>query len=134
MKQLTSHPWETIGEKYEPKTKVIGKVVSLTDYGAFIEIEKGVEGLIHISEMSWTQHVKHPSQVVSMGQMVEAMVLSIDKNDKKLALGMKQLDPDPWQDLLVKYPVNSVHDGIVRNLTNFGLFVELEADVLAHGQ
>ncbi|MBK9247672.1 MAG: 30S ribosomal protein S1 [Ignavibacteria bacterium] len=129
MKQLTSHPWETIGEKYEPKARVHGKVVSLTDYGAFIEIEKGVEGLIHISEMSWTQHIKHPSQVVSMGQIVEAMVLSIDKNDKKLALGMKQLDPDPWQDLLVKYPVNSVHDGIVRNLTNFGLFVELEPGV-----
>ncbi len=129
MKQLTPHPWETIGEKYEPKARVHGKVVSLTDYGAFIEIEKGVEGLIHISEMSWTQHIKHPSQVVSMGQIVEAMVLSIDKNDKKLALGMKQLDPDPWQDLLVKYPVNSVHDGIVRNLTNFGLFVELEPGV-----
>lgn len=129
MKQLTPHPWETIGEKYEPKTTVHGKVVSLTDYGAFIEIEKGVEGLIHISEMSWTQHIKHPSQMVSMGQIVEAMVLSIDKNDKKLALGMKQLDPDPWQDLLQKYPVGSVHNGIVRNLTNFGLFVELEPGV-----
>ncbi len=129
MKQLTSHPWDEIGEKYEPGTKVSGKVVSLTDYGAFIEIEKGVEGLIHISEMSWTQHVKHPSQVVSLGQMVSAIVLSIDKVERKLALGMKQLEPDPWNDLTAKYPVGSVHKGAVRNLTNFGVFVELEPGV-----
>ncbi|HOK14450.1 MAG TPA: S1 RNA-binding domain-containing protein, partial [Candidatus Kapabacteria bacterium] len=102
MKQLTPHPWDTIGDKYEKGTKVVGKVVSLTDYGAFIEIEKGVEGLIHISEMSWTQHVKHPSQIVSMGQVVEAIVLNIDKEEKKLALGMKQLEPDPWEDLMKK--------------------------------
>jgi len=129
MKQLTSHPWEQIGEKYEPGTKVRGKVVSLTDYGAFIEIEKGVEGLIHISEMSWTQHVKHPSQMVSLGQQIEAVVLNIDKHDRKLALGMKQLEPDPWSDLMAKYPMNSVHKGTVRNLTNFGVFVELEPGV-----
>jgi small subunit ribosomal protein S1 len=129
MKQLTAHPWDQIGEKYEPGTKVRGKVVSLTDYGAFIEIEKGVEGLIHISEMSWTQHVKHPSQVVSLGQMVDAVVLNIDKNDRKLALGMKQLEPDPWNDLMAKYPIGSVHKGAVRNLTNFGVFIELEPGV-----
>ena len=129
MKQLTPHPWDTIGDKYEKGTKVSGKVVSLTDYGAFIEIEKGIEGLIHISEMSWTQHVKHPSQIVSMGQIVDAVVLNIDKDQKKLALGMKQLEPDPWQDLLKKYPVDSQHKGIVRNLTNFGVFVELEPGV-----
>ena len=129
MKQLTPHPWDTIGEKYEKGTKVRGKVVSLTDYGAFIEIEKGIEGLIHISEMSWTQHIKHPSQVVSMGQIVDATVLNIDKTDKKLALGMKQLEPDPWSDLMKKYPVDSKHLGIVRNLTNFGVFVELEPGV-----
>ncbi len=129
MKQLTPHPWDTIGEKYEKNTKVRGKVVSLTDYGAFIEIEKGIEGLIHISEMSWTQHVKHPSQIVSMGQIVDAIVLNIDKDDKKLALGMKQLEPDPWEDLMQKYPVASKHNGIVRNLTNFGVFVELEPGV-----
>lgn len=129
MKQLTAHPWEQIGEKYEPGTKVTGKVVSLTDYGAFIEIEKGVEGLIHISEMSWTQHVKHPSQVVSLGQQVQAVVLNIDKGDRKLALGMKQLEPDPWNDLMAKYPINSQHKGTVRNLTNFGVFVELEPGV-----
>lgn len=129
MKQLTAHPWDTIGEKYEKGTKVSGKVVSLTDYGAFIEIEKGIEGLIHISEMSWTQHVKHPSQIVSMGQIVDAVVLNIDKDVKKLALGMKQLEPDPWADLMQKYPENSKHKGIVRNLTNFGVFVELEPGV-----
>jgi len=129
MKQLTPHPWDTIGDKYEKGTQVSGKVVSLTDYGAFIEIEKGIEGLIHISEMSWTQHIKHPSQMVSMGQIVDAIVLNIDKEDKKLALGMKQLEPDPWEDLLKKYPVNSKHTGIVRNLTNFGIFVELEPGV-----
>lgn len=129
MKQLTSHPWDQIGERYEPGSRVSGKVVSLTDYGAFIEIEKGVEGLIHISEMSWTQHVKHPSQVVSLGQMVEAVVLNIDKDDRKLALGMKQLEPDPWSDLMAKYPIDSVHKGVVRNLTNFGVFIELEPGV-----
>lgn len=129
MKQLTSHPWDTIGDKYETGIKVTGKVVSLTDYGAFIEIEKGIEGLIHISEMSWTQHVKHPSQIVSMGQMIEAIILNIDKDTKKLALGMKQLEPDPWEDLMAKYPEESKHKGIVRNLTNFGVFVELEPGV-----
>jgi small subunit ribosomal protein S1 len=129
MKQLTPHPWNTIGEKYEPGIRVTGKVVSLTDYGAFIEIEKGIEGLIHISEMSWTEHIKHPSQFVSMGQMVEAVVLSIDKDHKKLSLGMKQLEPDPWQQLLQKYPVDSQHKGVVRNITNFGVFVELEPGV-----
>jgi small subunit ribosomal protein S1 len=104
-------------------------VVSLTDYGAFIEIEKGIEGLIHNSEMSWTQHVRHPSQMVSMGQIVDAVVLSLDKEDKKISLGMKQLEPDPWQELLQKYPVGSTHKGIARNLTNFGVFVELEPGV-----
>ena len=129
MKQLTPHPWNTIGEKYEPGSRVQGKVVSLTDYGAFIEIEKGIEGLIHISEMSWTEHIKHPSQFVSMGQMVEAIVLNIDRDGKKLSLGMKQLTPDPWQQLLQKYPVASQHRGAVRNITNFGVFVELEPGV-----
>jgi small subunit ribosomal protein S1 len=129
MKQLTPHPWDSIGEKYQPNTKVSGKVVSLTDYGAFIEIEKGIEGLIHISEMSWTQHIKHPSQVVSLGQDVDAIVLNIDKENKKLALGMKQLLPDPWEDLMKKYPVDSQHQGTVRNITNFGAFVELEPGV-----
>ena len=129
MKQLTPHPWENIELKYPVGTKVVGKVVSLTDYGAFVEIEKGIEGLIHISEMSWTQHVKHPSQVVSMGQMVDAIILSLDKEGKKISLGMKQLEPDPWTTLMGKYPIGSRHTGTVRNLTNFGVFVELEEGV-----
>ncbi len=129
MKQLMPHPWENIETKYPVGTKIQGKVVSLTDYGAFVEIEKGIEGLIHISEMSWTQHIKHPSQVVSMGQMVDAVILSLDKEGKKISLGMKQLEPDPCTTLLQKYPVGSKHTGIVRNLTNFGVFVELEEGV-----
>jgi len=129
MKQLTEHPWEAIGERYTMGMKITGKVVSLTEYGAFIEIEKGVEGLVHVSEMSWTQHVKHPSQLVSLGQQIEAIVLSIDRNERKLALGMKQLEPDPWNDLMAKYPISSVHKGVVRNLTNFGVFIELEPGV-----
>jgi small subunit ribosomal protein S1 len=128
-KQLQPHPWENILERYPVGTKVVGKIVSLADYGAFVEIEKGIEGLIHISEMSWTQHIKHPSQVVSMGQMVDAVILSLDKENKKLSLGIKQLEPDPWLNLMQKYPVGSRHKGIVRNLTNFGVFVELEQGV-----
>jgi small subunit ribosomal protein S1 len=129
MKQLQPHPWESIDEKYPVTTNIRGKVVSLADYGAFIEIEKGIEGLLHISEMSWTQHIKHPSQVVSMGQMVDAVILNLDVEDKKISLGMKQLEPDPWANLIAKYPVDSQHAGIVRNLTNFGVFVELEPGV-----
>jgi small subunit ribosomal protein S1 len=128
-KQLQPHPWENIENKYPVGTKVTGKVVSLADYGAFVEIEKGIEGLIHISEMSWTQHIKHPSQVVSMGQMIDAVILSLDKDNKKLSLGIKQLEPDPWLTLMQKYPVGSRHKGTVRNLTNFGVFVELEQGV-----
>ncbi len=129
MKQLQPHPWEKIDERYPIGQKVSGKVVSLTDYGAFIEIEKGIEGLIHISEMSWTQHVKHPSQMVSMGQVIEAVILSLDAAGKKISLGMKQLEPDPWSSLMVKYPIGSKHTGTVRNLTNFGVFVELEQGI-----
>jgi len=128
-KQLQPHPWDNIQDKYPVGTKVTGKVVSLADYGAFVEIEKGIEGLIHISEMSWTQHIKHPSQVVSMGQMIDAVILSLDKDNKKLSLGIKQLEPDPWLNLMQKYPVGSRHKGVVRNLTNFGVFVELEQGV-----
>jgi small subunit ribosomal protein S1 len=129
LKKLLPHPWENIDEKLKIGAKVSGRVVSLTDYGAFIEVEKGIEGLIHNSEMSWTQHVKHPSQMVSMGQIVEAVVLSLDKDDKKISLGMKQLEPDPWHELMGKYPVGSKHTGVARNLTNFGVFVELEPGV-----
>ena len=129
LKKLLPHPWEKIEEKYKIGDKVSGRVVSLTDYGAFIEIEKGIEGLIHNSEMSWTQHIKHPSQVVAMGQIVEAVILSLDKDEKKISLGIKQLEPDPWQSLMQKYPVGSRHQGVARNLTNIGVFVELEPGV-----
>ncbi len=129
LKKLLPHPWEDIDNKYKVGDTVSGRVVSLTDYGAFIEIEKGIEGLIHNSEMSWTQHIKHPSQVVAMGQIIEAVILSLDKEDKKISLGIKQLEPDPWQSLMEKYPVDSKHTGIARNLTNFGVFVELEPGV-----
>ncbi len=129
LKKLLPHPWENIDEKYKVGDKVSGRVVSLTDYGAFIEIEKGIEGLIHNSEMSWTQHIKHPSQVVAMGQIIEAVILSLDKEEKKISLGIKQLEPDPWESLMQKYPVGSQHSGIARNLTNFGVFVELEPGV-----
>ncbi len=129
LKKLLPHPWEDIDNKFKIGDKVSGRVVSLTDYGAFIEIEKGIEGLIHNSEMSWTQHIKHPSQVVSMGQVVEAIILSLDKEEKKISLGIKQLEPDPWESLMAKYPVGSRHTGIARNLTNFGVFVELEPGV-----
>jgi len=129
LKQLLPHPWQQIDTKYKIGDKVSGRVVSLTDYGAFIEIEKGIEGLIHISEMSWTQHISHPSQFVSMGQIVEAVILSLDKDDKKISLGMKQLTPDPWEELMKKYPVGSKHKGVARNLTNFGVFVELEPGI-----
>ncbi|MDZ7722732.1 MAG: S1 RNA-binding domain-containing protein [candidate division KSB1 bacterium] len=104
-------------------------MVSLSDYGAFVELEKGVEGLIHISEMSWTQHIKHPSKVLAVGEMVDAKVLSIQKEERKISLGLKQLEPDPWESLAERYPVGSRHKGIVRNLTNFGAFVELEEGI-----
>lgn len=129
LKKLLPHPWDNIDEKLQVGSKVSGRVVSLTDYGAFIEIEKGIEGLIHNSEMSWTQHIKHPSQMVAMGQTVEAVVLSLDKEEKKISLGMKQLEPDPWHELMQKYPVGSQHFGVARNLTNFGVFIELEPGV-----
>mgnify|MGYP001562148746 CR=1 FL=1 len=128
-KQLQKHPWENILEKYAIGSRISGKVVSMTEYGAFIEIEKGVEGLIHISEMSWTQHVKHPSQMVSMGQIIEAQILSIDFENKKISLGIRQLLPDPWTSILQIFPIDSRHKGVVRNLTNFGVFVELDGGI-----
>jgi small subunit ribosomal protein S1 len=109
--------------------RVQGRVVSIADYGAFIELEKGVEGLIHISEMSWTQHIKHPSQLVQKDDIIECVVLNINEEEKKISLGVKQLEQDPWEDLLERYPVGSKHKGEVRNLTNFGVFVELEPGI-----
>jgi len=134
LKQLQPHPWENVEQKYPVGSKVKGRVVNISDYGAFVELEKGVEGLIHISEMSWTQHIKHPSQVVSLGETVEAVVLSVNKEERKISLGLKQLEPDPWENIEEKYPVGSKHMGRVSNLTNFGVFVELEdgIDGLVH--
>ncbi len=129
MKQLQPHPWAEIEQRYAVGQHVKGKIVSMTDYGAFLELEKGIEGLIHVSEMSWTQHIKHPSQLFAIGQEIEAKILSIDQDSKKISLGVKQLEPDPWTKFLEKYPIGSVHKGIVRNLTNFGAFIELEPGV-----
>ncbi len=129
LKQLQPHPWEDIQSKYPESMKVQGRVVSIADYGAFIELEKGVEGLIHISEMSWTQHIKHPSQLVEKDDVVECIVLNINEDEKKISLGVKQLTKDPWADILERFPIGSKHKGIVRNLTNFGVFVELEPGI-----
>ncbi|MGH7492535.1 MAG: 30S ribosomal protein S1 [bacterium] len=129
LKQLLPHPWIDVDKKYPVSSVIRGKVVSISDYGAFVELEKGVEGLIHISEMSWTQHIRHPSKLVSVGEMVDAKVLNIDLEERKISLGLKQLEPDPWQDIERKYPIGSHQRGVVRNLTNFGAFVELEEGI-----
>jgi small subunit ribosomal protein S1 len=129
LKQLTPHPWEAIDEKYPINTQTRGKVVSITDYGAFVELEEGIEGLVHISEMSWTQHIRHPSKLVNIGDTVEVVVLKADKENHKISLGMKQIDPDPWETLDTKYPPRKKLEGTVRSLTNFGAFVELEEGI-----
>jgi small subunit ribosomal protein S1 len=129
LKQLQDHPWENIGQKYDEGDVVEGKVVSITNYGAFVELEKGIEGLVHISEMSWTRHIKHPSQMVSLGQLVDVKILNIDEEEKKISLGMKQLEPDPWEGISDRYPPGTVLTGTVRNITNFGVFVEIEPGI-----
>jgi small subunit ribosomal protein S1 len=129
LKQLQPYPWEGVAEKYPVGTRLRGKVVSITDYGAFVEIEQGVEGLVHVSEMSWTRHVRHPSKVVNPGDEVEAVVLKVDKEHEKISLGMKQIEPDPWSTLDLKYPPGTRLRGKVRNLTNFGAFVEIEEGI-----
>ena len=128
-KQLLPYPWTDIGKKYPVGARVRGRVVSITNYGAFIELEKGVEGLVHISEMSWTRNVRHPSKVVSIGEDIEAVVLKVDVGDEKISLGMKQIEEDPWLALPVKYPGGTKLAGVVRNLTSFGAFVEIEAGI-----
>lgn len=134
LKQLAPHPWEDVEIKYPIGNVVKGKVVSLTNYGCFIELEPGVEGLIHVSEISWTKHIKNPSEVYNMGDEVDAKVLSIDSEDKKISLGVKQLTPDPWDVIEEKYMVGTVHKAIVQNLTQFGAFAALEdgIDGLVH--
>lgn len=129
LKQLQAYPWEGVEEKFPEGTIIKGKVVSITNYGAFVELEKGIEGLIHISEMSWTRNVRHPSKVVSIGDMVDAMVLKVDKENEKISLGLKQAEPDPWQELPNKYPLGTRITGKVRNLTDFGAFVEVEEGI-----
>jgi len=129
MKQLTPYPWEDVDKRYTVTQRVKGRVVSITDYGAFVELEKGIEGLIHISEMSWTRHVRHPSKVVAIGDEVETMILKIDKENEKISLGLKQIEPDPWLTLDQRFPIGTKLQGKVRNLTNFGAFVEIEEGI-----
>jgi small subunit ribosomal protein S1 len=131
MKQLTSHPWDSLAADLEIGSKVKGKIVNVADYGAFLEIASGVEGLIHVSEMSWSQHLRNPQDFINVGDELEAVVLTLDKDDRKMSLGIKQLTEDPWnkKEVLTKYAVGAQHKGIVRNMTNFGLFIELEEGI-----
>ncbi len=131
MKQLQAHPWEQLDQALEIGSKIKGKIVNVADYGAFLEILPGVEGLIHVSEMSWSQHLRNPQDFLKVGDEIEAVVLTLDRNDRKMSLGIKQLTSDPWtrQDLLAKYALQTQHTGIVRNLTTFGLFLELEEGI-----
>jgi small subunit ribosomal protein S1 len=129
LKQLSKHPWEALGEELKVGDNVKGKVVVIADYGAFIEVAEGVEGLIHVSEMSWSTHLRSAQDFVSIGDVVDAQILTLDREDRKMSLGIKQLSQDPWTDITSKYPVGSKHTGIVRNFTNFGVFVELEEGI-----
>ncbi len=131
MKQLTSHPWDSLAADIAVGSKVKGRIVNVADYGAFLELQPGVEGLIHVSEMSWSQHLRNPQDFIKVGDELNAVVLTIDRAERKMSLGIKQLTEDPWtrQDILAKYAVGTRHKGIVRNLTNFGLFIELEEGI-----
>jgi len=129
LKQLKPDPWEKMEEKYKIGDQIEGKVVSLTDYGAFLEIEPGIEGLVHVSEMSWTKHIKHPSEVMKVGEDVQAIILEVDEKSRKVSLGLRQAVPDPWEDVDKKYPVGSAVKGKVVNLTSFGAFIQLEEGV-----
>ena len=129
LKQLQPYPWTDVDKKYPVGSRVRGRVVSITNYGAFIELEKGVEGLVHISEMSWTRNVRHPSKMVTLGDEVEAVVLKVDPQEEKISLGMKQIEEDPWHTLPEKYPIGTRLAGKVRNLTSFGAFVEIEPGI-----
>jgi small subunit ribosomal protein S1 len=129
LKQLTPHPWDNVDERYPEGTNINGKIVSMTNYGAFVEIEPGIEGLVHVSEMSWTRHIKNPSEMYSLGDEVKAVVLAIDSEDRKISLGAKQLQDDPWDQIEEKYMVGTIVKGKVINLTQFGAFVELEEGI-----
>ncbi|MBK9284155.1 MAG: 30S ribosomal protein S1 [Sphingobacteriaceae bacterium] len=129
LKQLTPHPWEALNAELKVGDKIKGKVVVINDYGAFVEIAQGVEGLVHVSEMSWSQHLRSAQEFVKVGDEIEAQILTLDREERKMSLGMKQLTPDPWNMIMEKYSKNSKHSGTVRNFTNFGVFVELEEGV-----
>ena len=129
LKQLSKHPWDALGENVKIGDRVKGKVVVIADYGAFVEVAEGVEGLIHVSEMSWSTHLRSAQDFVSVGDVVKAQILTLDKEDRKMSLGIKQLSPDPWTDITSKFPVGQRHTGIVRNFTNFGVFVEMEEGI-----
>jgi small subunit ribosomal protein S1 len=129
LKQLSKHPWDSLGEEVKVGDKVKGKVVVIADYGAFIEVADGVEGLIHVSEMSWSTHLRSAQDFVTVGDEVDAVILTLDRETRKMSLGIKQITPDPWTDITKKYPVGSSHKGIVRNFTNFGVFVEMEEGI-----
>ncbi|MBT6663293.1 MAG: 30S ribosomal protein S1 [Nitrospina sp.] len=129
LKQITADPWVSVDKKYPINKKIKGKVVSITDYGVFVELEKGIEGLVHISEMSWSRHIKHPSKIVSIRDEVDAVVLTLDKEKKRISLGMKQMEANPWVEIEEKYPVGTEVIGTIRNLTDFGAFIELEDGV-----
>ncbi len=129
LKQLSSHPWDNLESDIVEGSKVKGKVVSVADYGAFIEIKPGVEGLVHVSEMSWSSHLRNPSEYLKVGEDIEALVLSLDRNEHKMSLGIKQLSTDPWINISEKYPLGSKHSGVVKNLTSYGLFLELEEGI-----
>ncbi|MCB9728566.1 MAG: 30S ribosomal protein S1 [Deltaproteobacteria bacterium] len=129
LKQITEDPWAQVTTKYRIGDRVNGKVVSLTEYGAFVELEDGIEGLIHVSEMSWTKRPKHPSQIVAIGDIVESVILDIDTENKRISLGMKQIEMNPWELLQERYPVGSVVRGKIRNITNFGLFIGIEEGI-----
>nr|WP_314751445.1 30S ribosomal protein S1 [uncultured Capnocytophaga sp.] len=129
LKQLQKHPWEALSENLKVGDKVKGKVVVIADYGAFVEVADGVEGLIHVSEMSWSTHLRSAQDFVNIGDEVEAVILTLDRDERKMSLGIKQLTTDPWTDITTKYPVGSKHTGTVRNFTNFGVFVELEEGI-----
>ncbi len=129
LKQLSKHPWDALGEDVKVGDEVEGKVVVIADYGAFIEVAEGVEGLIHVSEMSWSTHLRSAQDFVSVGDVVKAQILTLDREDRKMSLGIKQLSQDPWTDITSKFPVGFKHKGIVRNFTNFGVFVEMEEGI-----
>ena len=129
LKQLSEHPWEKLPETLKQGEKVKGKVVVIADYGAFVEIEEGVEGLVHVSEMSWSTHLRSAQDFVKVGDEIEAVILTIDRESRKMSLGIKQITPDPWTDITSKYPIGSKHSGLVRNFTNFGVFIELEEGI-----